>query len=249
MKGDFAIAVRWVAAFGVVFLIALALDRPVAQANRTHPLVDKHRPLTHRVLETIKLPGWFPVTLSIAVLLGIFHRGRWWAAACLAGCGVAVGAAYSVLKWVVGRHRPDQGASPFDLHPFAQGLAGIWREKALCFPSGHASLAFASAMCLSMLIPRGKWIFFAVACCTAIERVVENAHYPSDVVAGAALGSLLGWWITRLMLRDEPPIAPATPEHDSATRELQSAAPEFRSAAPTSEADAADASRNLPAGS
>jgi membrane-associated phospholipid phosphatase len=196
------LVIAWVALLATAF----ALDRHVAQWVHDAAPVNKDARITHRILFIVKLPGVFWFTLSVAVLLGVFHRRHWHAAITLLLSGVAVGLGYSVIKWVAGRHRPFKGPGhnidPFNFHPFPRGIRGLFDpENALCFPSGHASLAFATAMSLSILLPRWKWVFFAVATMTAIERVLENAHYLSDVVAGAGLGMALGWIITREVLR------------------------------------------------
>jgi len=59
------------------------------------------------------------------------------------------------------------------------------------FPSGHSSSAFTSAT----LIERNSGLVpglpaYALAGFTAFERVEEGHHYPSDVLAGAAIGTL-----------------------------------------------------------
>jgi membrane-associated phospholipid phosphatase len=53
---------------------------------------------------------------------------------------------------------------------------------------------------LSILWPRGAWVFFLGAVLVGVERVLENAHYPSDVFAGAFLG-IIAAWITQELLR------------------------------------------------
>lgn len=172
----------------------------MAQGIADHPLVNKNAPVTHLILETIKLPGWFPFSLCIALIVGLLHQRRWLAGLPIVASGIIVGLLYSVLKWMVGRHRPDHGVHPFRLTPFAKGFAGLWREKSLCFPSGHSSLAFATAVTLAVVLPRWRALFFVIALCTAAERVVENAHYLSDVVAGAGLGAVIGTSIARSIL-------------------------------------------------
>jgi membrane-associated phospholipid phosphatase len=189
-------ATAWVASL----LIAFALDRPIAVWVRDTVPVDKNRHVTHVVLEALKLPGWFPVTFTIALIVCIFHRRHVFAAVSLVVSGIVVGACYSIIKWIVGRHRPLVEITPWKFEPFIGGFAGLWKEKALCFPSGHASLSFATAICLTMLLPRFGWLFFLIATITACERVIENAHYLSDVVAGAGLGICVGWAITRAIL-------------------------------------------------
>ena len=57
------------------------------------------------------------------------------------------------------------------------------------FPSGHASISFAFAEVARQLY--GNWVsapFYLLAANTALSRIHDNKHYPSDVIAGAGLG-------------------------------------------------------------
>jgi membrane-associated phospholipid phosphatase len=64
-------------------------------------------------------------------------------------------------------------------------------ETSLSFPSGHTSLAFATATALSLKYP--KWYVIAPsyfwACSVGYSRMNLGMHYPSDVLAGAILGA------------------------------------------------------------
>jgi membrane-associated phospholipid phosphatase len=179
--------VLWALALIAAFLV----DRRVADWVRHAPLY--HR--SDRFVPILKLPGNFWFTLAVCVLLALFHRNRWRAALPLLISGPVVGLIYLFLKWAVGRQRPVIVDAPFDFHPFAYGLTG------LSFPSGHASLAFATATCLAAVMPRGAIVFFLVAIAVGAERILENAHYVSDVVAGAGLGIISGWIVTWLVSR------------------------------------------------
>lgn len=69
------------------------------------------------------------------------------------------------------------------------------------FPSGHAALVFAVVTALN-LIYRNKLLFlYVVAAFLAMTRVYVGVHFPSDVLAGALLGSLGAWasypWVKR----------------------------------------------------
>jgi membrane-associated phospholipid phosphatase len=66
------------------------------------------------------------------------------------------------------------------------------------FPSGHASLTFATATVLQRHLG-WKWAMpvFFIASYTAASRLHENVHYLSDVVAGATCGVISGRTVTR----------------------------------------------------
>jgi membrane-associated phospholipid phosphatase len=59
------------------------------------------------------------------------------------------------------------------------------------FPSGHAMTAF----CAAAILGRGyqaEWLTYPLAALVAYSRVYTQRHFPSDVVAGAGLGLLIG---------------------------------------------------------
>ncbi len=60
------------------------------------------------------------------------------------------------------------------------------------FPSGHASSAFCAAAVLSHHDPKLRPAYYALALVVATSRVHVQIHHASDVIAGAAIGSLLG---------------------------------------------------------
>lgn len=93
----------------------------------------------------------------------------------------------SLVKWLVWRPRPAIVAglqANLSDSPFNQAAIQS-------FPSGHTATAFALATGLSMIYPHGKTYFFSLAVLVAIQRVLVQAHYPSDVLAGAVIGFLV----------------------------------------------------------
>lgn len=69
------------------------------------------------------------------------------------------------------------------------------------FPSGHASAAFTAAVVLSQG-RRGKPLYYGAAVLVASSRIHVRIHHASDVVAGAAVGYVLGHLARRLWPRD-----------------------------------------------
>ena len=64
------------------------------------------------------------------------------------------------------------------------------------FPSGHAAAAFAAASVLERHLGyRGSWPALAGATYVATSRLVDNRHFLSDVVMGAAIGMASGWTV------------------------------------------------------
>jgi undecaprenyl-diphosphatase len=69
------------------------------------------------------------------------------------------------------------------------------------FPSGHTASSFASAWVLSTFWRRRAPVFFAVASSVGFSRVYVGAHYPGDVMSGAALGMTLAEAIRQALRR------------------------------------------------
>jgi membrane-associated phospholipid phosphatase len=82
-----------------------------------------------------------------------------------------------LIKLAVRRPRPRIE----DLPPLAGTISG------LSYPSAHAATSFAGARMLSDTLPAAPLYALALALCAS--RLYLGVHYPSDVVAGAALGS------------------------------------------------------------
>jgi membrane-associated phospholipid phosphatase len=89
----------------------------------------------------------------------------------------------TAIKRLVGRRRPELPGLP--------PLTGT--PTALSFPSAHASTSFAGARLYSQLgLPLVP--LYALATGLALSRLYLGVHYPSDVLAGATLGSLVPPW-------------------------------------------------------
>lgn len=131
--------------------------------------------------------GW----LALGVLGAAVDAGRrksWLKAA--AGV-LGAHAASVVVKRVVGRTRPE--------HPDL--TVGVATPSELSFPSAHATSTTAAAVLYSGLLRRN--VVPAVVPPMLVSRLVLGVHYPSDVLAGAALGGVLGGVLRRRLNQAE----------------------------------------------
>lgn len=187
-------AARFLVPWAIALAVAFLLDNPIAQwmydwrpAIPRHFIEYQNGPVSRNDLlaQVIRWPGDFRFTLVVAGVLLLLHRDRWKAAGFVLLCGIASGS-NSFFKWVFGRTRPLRDGPSWDF--FNGGLMGMFQHIDVSFPSGHTALAFATGEALAILLPRWRGWFYAGAALVGIERISENAHYLSDVVAGAFLG-------------------------------------------------------------
>lgn len=164
----------------------LDLDTAVSQALYAG---DDRSTALDWLLEVLTAPGLSAVRYAVAVpvLVWLVRRRAWRTVAWVVVTAVLVRHLTSALKEFFGRVRPD----------FSEGGAAY---ETLSFPSGHSSgVATLVAMGLLLAWPRlgpaGRRAWLALglllALVVGLTRIWLGVHYPSDVVAGWALG--LGW--------------------------------------------------------
>jgi undecaprenyl-diphosphatase len=78
---------------------------------------------------------------------------------------------------------------PFEAHPQIHPLYVVHSSS---FPAGHAATAFAGAILLAFIAPRAAPVLLSVAALIGFSRVYVGVHYPTDVLAGAAIGAAVG---------------------------------------------------------
>ena len=98
---------------------------------------------------------------------------------------IASGIIAPLLKYSVGRERPVNTDRTFKFKPFGDGAS---------FPSGHTTQAFAVASVIAADYSETwvKIVAYGCACLVGASRVEQNAHFTSDVVAGAIIGTVVG---------------------------------------------------------
>jgi membrane-associated phospholipid phosphatase len=98
---------------------------------------------------------------------------------------IAGGIVTPALKLVVGRRRPRDTDKTFDIKPFSGSSS---------FPSGHSTEAFAVASVIATHYDQ-RWIqvaSYGSAALVGFARVHHQAHFLSDVTAGAIIGTATG---------------------------------------------------------
>ncbi len=123
---------------------------------------------------------WYALILSLPLLYGASAVRPAIVMALTGALGVMV---YALLKRVFVRERPfithtaiHRAAAPLDRYSF---------------PSGHTLHAVSFAWQASAHYPELAWVLLPLAALIAGSRVVLGLHYPSDVLAGGAIGAAL----------------------------------------------------------
>lgn len=98
---------------------------------------------------------------------------------------IAAGISGQVIKHLIGRARPRITDTLL--------LIGPTLKKGYdSFPSGHTTMAFCFAAVLSHHLPKYRVLFYIFAIIVGLERIEDGAHFPSDALAGAILGFIVG---------------------------------------------------------
>ncbi len=181
-------------------------------------------PLVHGL--RLRLPNWlvilserltdlglggvilWPIGLAIlyvlALRLRLFGSERLVASSMFARLGflflaiAPVGLGVAIVKHIIGRARPyvamhlpgPNAQLTFDLP--------VWNASFASFPSGHSTTVFATAVALGALFPKARWPLIVLAIVAASTRVILNAHYPSDVIAGAVVSTVYVVWMVKV---------------------------------------------------
>ena len=138
------------------------------------------------ILKAPKTRLWFILTVSAATL-------------------IAGGLLNTTMKEKVDRYRPtiyfvSPSASPpppeaarsFEVH----NIGPRYRDHS--FPSGHTWTACAISVLMILFFGRKYWWAFLIAAAIGYSRIYVGVHFPSDVVVGGSLGSLLAFFVWRV---------------------------------------------------
>ena len=177
MCSTFSIYVSAILVF-MALIPQMASSNAIGDADRDLFLYiheDMNNSFLDSVLPAIQRMGDPPVYLGICTLLCAFGNEK------MAETGKLAAAAFLesgfivfALKQIINRPRP--------LDELAE----------VSFPSGHSALAFALATVVGYEYPKIRIPLYITASATAFSRVYLGRHYPSDVIFGALIGTLVG---------------------------------------------------------
>jgi len=122
---------------------------------------------------------WYGLMVALPLCCG---REGWREALLMAACGGASTLAYRSIKRTTRRPRPGE--------VYDSLLLTVAPLDRFSFPSGHTLHAVSFTILAWYFHPVLVWVLAPFAGLVALSRIVLGLHYPSDVAAGAALGSL-----------------------------------------------------------
>ena len=125
---------------------------------------------------------WYILMLCLLLFQGVQAIP---AVLCMGAVGIVATLIYKLLKHQTMRPRPCavskrviRSVEPLDL---------------FSFPSGHTLHAVAFSIIACAFYPALAWYLVPFTVLVAGSRIILGLHYPSDVIAGAAIGASCGW--------------------------------------------------------
>jgi len=146
--------------------------------------LNRHNWLRLSMVGASKLGDWPLWLVSGVVLLAIGDIRLRYAVLASSGAILASVLLFMMIKNLIGRPRPCE--------VWADLPCLLRAPDRFSFPSGHTMTAFAAASAYGELAPELLLLFLPAALLIGLSRVLLGLHYPTDVLAGALLGSGLG---------------------------------------------------------
>jgi membrane-associated phospholipid phosphatase len=188
---------------------ALSVDLPIAmtfkQWNRENATLQGRDKVIHDYLGYFDVFETFGHGFGVVLTLVALHQldpRRRWAMPRVAAAALAAGGAADVVKMLIMRSRPNDIPAQFagsiwatfgQWLPWWSGNSGLQS-----FPSAHTATAAGMAAALAWLYPQGRRLFVALVVLVGCQRIISGAHFPSDVLTGAAVGCTAAMFVLRV---------------------------------------------------
>lgn len=167
--------------------IDLGLLRFIAEGLKC-PLLDAFMP-AYTVLGDVGI-CW----LVISIVMMIFPKSRKVGFVALLAIGIGALITNVALKNIVARPRP---------YTYTEWDLLIERQSDWSFPSGHSTAAFAFATGVAIMCKKSWWVYIPAGL-MALSRLYLFVHFPTDVLAGCAIGVFAGFasrWVTEFFAK------------------------------------------------
>lgn len=145
--------------------------------------------------------GWLPLYLFLLYIVFLDYRKKIWLVLIFVGLAVLIADQSSVqlFKNVFQRLRPCHEDELYEKLHMVKGCGGKYG-----FISSHATNSFAVAVLIMAILRQNhRWIvpvMLVYAISVSYSRIYLGVHYPSDVIAGGTVGSLIGLICYRLFV-------------------------------------------------
>jgi undecaprenyl-diphosphatase len=120
---------------------------------------------------------WYALILTLPLLYGESGIATSWS---MVKAGIINLVLYKIIKELTGRPRPCAVSTNITL-----GTAPLDQYS---FPSGHTMHAVAFSMIVTAHHAELAWLLVPFSSLVTLSRVILGLHYPTDVIAGGAIG-------------------------------------------------------------
>lgn len=201
LLGDYALSpsrLRWgqIHLASAVVLVGLGLHQSDVWLAQQVSTGDARKPWLDQLMPKVSNAGEGWVEASVVALGWGLGGQRLSDTSAQALQALAIAGVYAqALKYAAWSNRPSQDMTQHRYFAYDQGSMGM--------PSGHSFSAFALAEVYGA--EYGRWVSYPFAILIAYSRLYNQAHWSSDVYAGAVLGIAAGWQVRQAALTQGQP--------------------------------------------
>jgi membrane-associated phospholipid phosphatase len=183
---------------------AFSVDLPVAMqiklwTDKASPEYSRNLDIVLKGLNRFETFGHGFGVVIVLILLHQLDPSRRWALPRVIACSFGAGLGANLVKLLLARMRPYELTLTFQgsaWDTFRQWLPPIDGPCGLqSFPSAHTATAVGLAAALIWLYPQGRFLFTLLAVLVGCQRIASQAHFTSDVLIGAAVGSIVATFV------------------------------------------------------